>query len=92
MVSDNKLLNRITVDHNVMVGKPTIRGLRITVEHILKSLASGLSIQELLEDYPVLEKEDIQAVLFYAFEKISNEKIFAIKVNYGVTKYAQVSC
>jgi len=59
-----------------MLGKPTIRVLRITVEHILKSLASGLSIQELLEEYPVLEKEDIQAVLFYAFEKISNNKIF----------------
>jgi len=92
MISDNKLLNRITIDHNVMVGKPTIRGLRITVEQILKSLASGLSIQELLEDYPILEKEDIQAVFFYAFEKISNEKIFSIKVSYGAPKYAQVSC
>ncbi|ETR73759.1 MAG: hypothetical protein OMM_06752 [Candidatus Magnetoglobus multicellularis str. Araruama] len=92
MKSENKFLSRITVDSNVMVGKPTIRGLRITVEHILKSLASGLSFQELLDDYPILEKEDIQAVLFYAFEKISNEKIFSIKVRYGTPKYAQVSC
>jgi len=92
MISENKLLNRISVDSNVMVGKPTIRGLRITVEHILKSLASGLSTQELLEDYPVLEKEDILAVFYYAFEKIRNEKIFSIKVNYDAPKYAQVSC
>jgi uncharacterized protein (DUF433 family) len=39
-----------------MVGKPTIRGLRITVEHILKALAGGVTVDELLEDYPELEK------------------------------------
>ena len=41
------LLNRITVDPDVMVGKPTIRGLRITVEQILKALAGGLTVEEL---------------------------------------------
>jgi len=92
MKPDNRLLSRITVDSNVMLGKPTIRGLRITVEQILKSLASGVSFQELLEDYPFLEKEDIQAVLFYAFEKISSERIFSIKVSYGTPKYTQISC
>jgi uncharacterized protein (DUF433 family) len=62
------LLNRITVNPDVMVGKPTIRGLRITVEQILKALAGGVEVDELLEDYPELEKEDIQAVLLYASE------------------------
>ncbi|KPA17063.1 protein containing DUF433 [Candidatus Magnetomorum sp. HK-1] len=90
MPIDNNILNRITVNQDVMVGKPIIRGLRITVEHILKSLASGITVQELLEDYPILEKEDIQAVLLYAFEKIKNEKIFAIKVNYGSSKKTQI--
>ncbi len=62
------LLDRITINPKVMLGKPTVRGLRITVEQIIKSLASGVSIKELLEDYPELESEDIQAALFYAAE------------------------
>jgi uncharacterized protein (DUF433 family) len=72
------LLKRITVDPTVMVGKPTIRGLRITVEQILKALAGGVTVDELLEDYPELEKEDIQAVLLYASERISEEQVFAL--------------
>lgn len=72
------LLKRITVDPAVMVGKPTIRGLRITVEQILKALAGGVTVDELLEDYPELEKEDIQAVLLYASERISEEQVFAL--------------
>ena len=60
------LLNRITVNPEVMVGKPTIRGLRITVEQILKALAGGVTVEELLEDYPELEREDIQAALVCA--------------------------
>jgi len=58
------------VDPTVMVGKPTIRGLRIPVEQILKALANGVTVDELLEDYPELEKEDIQAVLLYASERM----------------------
>jgi len=64
------LLKRIMVDPTVMVGKPTIRGLRIPVEQILKALANGVTVDELLEDYPELEKEDIQAVLLYASERM----------------------
>jgi len=74
------LLKRITVDPAVMVGKPTIRGLRITVEQILKALAGGVTVDELLEDYPELEREDIQAVLLYASERISEEQVFALNV------------
>ncbi|MBE0425386.1 MAG: DUF433 domain-containing protein [Nitrospirae bacterium] len=74
------LLKRITVDPAVMVGKPTIRGLRITVEQILKALAGGVTVDELLEDYPEIEKEDIQAVLLYASERISEEQVFALNV------------
>lgn len=71
---NQKLLDRITVNPKVMVGKPTIRGLRITVEQILKALANGVPTQELLEDYPELEPEDIQAVLLYASELVSEEQ------------------
>jgi uncharacterized protein (DUF433 family) len=51
-----------------MARKPTIRGLRITVDQILKALAAGINTDELLEDYPELEKEDIEADLLYAAE------------------------
>jgi len=74
------LLDRITINPKVMVGKPTIRGLRITVEQILKSLASGVSTQELLEDYPELEPEDIQAALSYAAELVSEEQVFPVGI------------
>ena len=64
------LLERITVSSDIMTGKPTIRGLRITVEQVLKALAAGITQHELLEDYPELEQEDIQAVLLYAAERV----------------------
>ncbi len=73
------LLKRITVNPKVMVGKPTIRGLRITVEQILKALAGGVTAEELLEDYPELEKEDIQAALLYASELVNEEQVFAVR-------------
>jgi len=74
------LLKRITRDPSVMVGKPTIRGLRITVEQILEALAGGLTIEALLEDYPELESEDIKAVLLYAAERINEEQVFEVSI------------
>ncbi len=74
----HKLLERITVDPKIMVGKPTIRGLRITVEQILKALAGGVPQHDLLKDYPELEPEDIQAVLLYAAERIAEERVFLV--------------
>ena len=76
-----QLLNRITVNHDVMVGKPTIRGLRITVEQILKALAGGVISQELCEDYPELSPEDIQAVLLHAAELVGEEQIFEVSMS-----------
>ena len=73
-----KLLERITIDSKIMVGKPTIRGLRITVEQVLKALAGGVPRQDILENYPELEREDIQAVLLYAAERISEERVFIV--------------
>ena len=79
-MNEKELLYRITINPEIMVGKPTIRGLRITVEQILKALAAGLSTDELLEDYPELEKEDIEAALLYAAELVEEEKIYKIGV------------
>ena len=77
-MEQHKLLDRITLNPKVMVGKPTIRGLRITVEQILSALASGISADDLIEDYPELEADDIKAALIYALELVKEEQIFAM--------------
>ena len=74
----HKLLERITVKQEVLVGKPTIRGLRISVEQVLRALAAGISEQDLLADFPELEPDDVRAVLAYAAERIAEERIFQI--------------
>jgi len=61
---------RITADPAVMVGQPVIRGMRITVALVIEALASGWTEAELLEEYPDLEREDIQACLVYALELV----------------------
>jgi len=60
------LIERITINPEICHGKPTIRGLRYTVETILELLSSGMTADEILADYEDLEKEDILAALDYA--------------------------
>jgi uncharacterized protein (DUF433 family) len=74
------LLERITLNPDVMVGKPTVRGLRITVEQILALLANGISADDILMDFPDLQKDDIAAVLLYALNLVKEEKVFKIAV------------
>jgi len=74
-----ELLKRITMNPDVMLGKPTIRGMRITVEQIIEALAGGITVQELLSDYPQLETEDILAALAYASELVSEERVFPVQ-------------
>jgi uncharacterized protein (DUF433 family) len=64
---------RIEMNPEVIMGKPVIRGTRIPVELILRKLSEGATEQELLEGYPFLTREDIQAVLAYAADMISLE-------------------
>ncbi|MBC7251050.1 MAG: DUF433 domain-containing protein [Anaerolineae bacterium] len=66
-------LDRITIDPNVCLGQPTIRGMRITVSVILKMLASGKSIQDVLEAYPELEEEDVYQAIKYAAWVVSDQ-------------------
>ncbi len=61
-----ELLGRIEVNPRVMLGKPVVRGTRITVEILLEKLAAGIGIDEILADYPVLERDDVLAALVYA--------------------------
>lgn len=60
------VISRITVDPTVCHGKPTIRGSRLMVATTLELLSAEMTYDELLEDYPALQKEDIQACLLYA--------------------------
>lgn len=62
----NHLLERITLHQDICHGRPCIRGLRYPVEFILELLSSGMTVEEILEDYDDLEAEDIQAVLLFA--------------------------
>jgi uncharacterized protein (DUF433 family) len=78
MMAAEELLERITVDPQVLRGKPAIRGLRISVEQILRALAAGVSEEELLREYPELEREDLRAVDAYAAERVAEERVFPI--------------
>jgi uncharacterized protein (DUF433 family) len=66
MTTDDELLKRITTDPSIMDGKPVVRGLRITIEQIVRWFAAGTSEQELLAEFPFLEPDDIRAALLYA--------------------------
>lgn len=69
---------RIVVDQKILVGKPVIKGTRLSVEFILDLLATGWSIERILDDYPQLEREDVMAVLKYAAEMVKEEKIYPL--------------
>lgn len=71
--------NRIIVDPKIMLGKPVIRGTRITVEHVLTLLKQGLGIKEILKDYPHLKKADIEASVDYATDSINKEKVYPLR-------------
>jgi uncharacterized protein (DUF433 family) len=71
-MSDQELLSRITIDPKVMVGKPIIKGTRLTVEFILNLLAHGSTAQEILEEYDGLAQEDIQACLLFASRSLED--------------------
>jgi uncharacterized protein (DUF433 family) len=64
-IHEAELLSRITIDPEVCHGKPCIRGLRYPVETVLELLSSGMSFEEILEDYEDLETEDLQAASTY---------------------------
>ena len=73
----NPLLQRISIDPGVCFGKPCIRGTRIWVSLILDFLANGMSIEEILAEYPQLTKEDVRAAIAYGAE-MSRERYVEI--------------
>ncbi|HEY7329089.1 MAG TPA: DUF433 domain-containing protein [Gemmataceae bacterium] len=69
---------RITLDPAVLAGKPTIRGLRISVEHILRALSAGVPQEEILAEYPDLEADDLRACHAYSADLIASERVYPI--------------
>ena len=70
---DTTLLNRITTNPEILAGKPVVRGMRISVEHVLKMFARNISVKEIIEEYPLLNEDDIRACLLFAVYRISTD-------------------
>lgn len=71
-MKQQELLERITMKPGLMSGRPVIRGMRFPVGDILEMLASGMSVEDILDQHPILEREDINAALLYASLKMKN--------------------
>lgn len=68
--------DRITVDPNILVGKPIIKGTRIAVEFVIDLLARGWTTEQILKEYDHLVPEDVQACLAYASEMLKTERVY----------------
>lgn len=75
-MTETELLNRIQVNPAIFGGKPIVRGLRIAVEHILGMLAAGDTAETILQEYPFLEPEDIQACLLFTHRSLAGEHVY----------------
>ena len=71
-MSDQELLERITLDPGVMAGKPVVNGTRLTVEYVLNLLAHGSTVEEILGEYVGLTREDVSACLLFATRSLGN--------------------
>ncbi len=67
--------DRITIDPEIMFGKPVIKNTRITVEHILRKLAGGMTAKQIIDDHPHITKEDILAAQAFAADYLADEEI-----------------
>ena len=79
-MDEDRLLERITFNPKFLGGKPIVGGRRLAVEHVLGMLAAGSTPDEVLQGYPWLEKEDIQACLVYARRLVGHERIELLAV------------
>ena len=75
-MNEQTLLDRIVVNPEIFGGKPIIRGLRVAVEHVLGMLAAGETPETILKEYPFLEREDLQACLFFAHRSLRGEQVY----------------
>jgi uncharacterized protein (DUF433 family) len=70
-MTDQSLLERITLNPKIMMGKPVIKGTRLTVEYVLGLLAHGSTVEDILEEYEGLTTEDIQGCILFASKSLS---------------------
>ena len=73
-----RLLGRITMDKEILTGKPVIRNMRISVEQVLDMLASGLDPTQIIEEFPFLEESDIKACILFANRLVKEEGFYAV--------------
>ncbi len=74
----NELLNRIETNPSILTGKPVIRGTRLSVQYIMGLLAHGATHQEILEEYPYLQENDIYACLTFAERMLENNLFYSL--------------
>lgn len=79
-MNDNELLSRISLNPGVMMGKPVIKGTRLTVEFILNLLAHGATFAEILDEYKGLTVDDFQACMLFAHESLSRTEFMPLMV------------
>ena len=79
-MNDQELLERIVLNPKVMVGKPVIKGTRLTVEYMLNLLAHGATIDEILAEYQGLAREDLQACLLFATRSLASTTFMPLMV------------
>jgi len=79
-MEDQELLRRITVNPKVMLGKPVIKGTRLTVEYVLNLLAHGATSEEIIDEYKGLTQEDIQACILFATKSMENTTFMPLAV------------
>ena len=76
-MTEKSLLKRIVTNPKIMLGKPVIKGTRLTVEIIVEKLAYGETIEDLKRDYPFIKEDDIKAALLYAAKRLAHEEVYA---------------
>ena len=76
-MNEDIMLQRIIIDPKIMLGKPVIKGTRLTVELIVEKLAYGATLKDLKTDYPFITEDDIHSALLYAARCLSREEVYA---------------
>jgi uncharacterized protein (DUF433 family) len=72
-------MDRVEINSQIMLGKPVIKGTRITVEIILKKLSQNIAIDEILADYPRITREEVQAAIAYAATALSTDEMLPLE-------------
>ena len=82
-MNDEELLARITIDPKVMVGKPVIKGTRLTVDYVLNLMAHGATIEEITLEYAGLTEADIQACFLFATKALEDASFVPLEVEHA---------